>query len=65
MTLSMTIKIAIMFVYHGRNYMILDTIDFRMKTSIEHLNMLKYLDTRYFITIYRELLGEKKENIVK
>lgn len=65
MTLSMTIKIAIMFVYHGRNYMILDTIDFRMKTSIEHLDMLKYLDTRYFITIYRELLGEKKENIVK
>lgn len=43
----MAIKIAITFVYHGKNHMILDTRDFRMKISIRHLDMLKYLDTRH------------------
>lgn len=50
--LSMTIKITIMFVYHGRNYITLDIRDFRMKTSIRPLDMLKYLDTRHFEKIF-------------
>lgn len=46
--------------------MVLYTIDFRMKTSIKHLDILKYLGTGQRDEIsYRELLKEKNENIVE
>lgn len=62
----MTIKITIMFVYHGRNYITLDIRDFRMKTSIRPLDTLKYLDTRHFEKIFyhhiEKIEGEKRKH---
>lgn len=45
--------------------MTLYTVDYGMKSSFRHLDILKYLDTTHCDKIsYKELLRERKESIV-
>lgn len=46
--------------------MILYTVDYGMKTSFRHLDILKYLDTTHCDKIsYKELEREKKALLIK